>query len=78
MELHEVRHARRPLAGELEVILAHPVIAPLLVEFGHHRKVADDMRRQARCPKFFAPIRKLARRDSGDREVRPTVGKTAP
>src|ERR1700738_2512492 len=56
MELHEVCHTRRRLAGELEVILAHPVIAPLLVEFGHHRKVVDDMRRQARCPKFFAPL----------------------
>jgi hypothetical protein len=56
MELHEVRHTRRRLAGELEVILAHPVIALLLVEFGHHRKVVDDMRRQARYPKFFAPL----------------------
>ena len=44
------------LAGELEVVLAHPVIAPLLVEFGHHREVVDDMLRQARRPKFFAPL----------------------
>src|SRR6516165_9699545 len=56
MELHEVCHTRRRLAGELEVVLTHPVIAPLLVEFGHHRKVVDDMLRRARCPKFFAPL----------------------
>ena len=56
MELHKVRHARRRLASELEVVLAHPVIAPLLVEFGHHRKVVDDMLRQARRQKFFAPL----------------------
>ena len=54
MELHEVCHARRRLAGELEVVLAHPVIAPLLVEFSHHREVVDDMLRQACRPKFFA------------------------
>src|SRR5215813_14281892 len=28
----------------------------LLVEFGHHREVVDDMLRQARRPKFFAPL----------------------
>ena len=32
------------------------VIAPLLVEFGHHREVVDDMLRQARRSKFFAPL----------------------
>jgi hypothetical protein len=26
------------------------------VEFGHHREVVDDMLRQARRPKFFAPL----------------------
>src|SRR6516225_11358130 len=56
MELHEVCHARRRFAGELEVIVAHPVIAPLLVEFGHDRQVVDDMLQQARRPKFFAPL----------------------
>ena len=56
MELHEVCHARRRLAGELAVVLAHPVIAPLLVEFGHHREVVDDMLRQARGPQFFTPL----------------------
>ena len=56
MELHEVCHARRRLAGELEVVLAHPVIAPLLVELGHHREVVDDMVRQARRAKLFAPL----------------------
>ena len=56
MELHEVCHARRRLADELEVVLAHPVIAPLLVEFGHHHEVVDDMLRQARRPQFFAPL----------------------
>src|ERR1700731_1560937 len=56
MELHEVCHACRRLAGQLEVVLAHPVIAPLLVEFGHHPEVVDDMLRQARRPKFFAPL----------------------
>jgi len=35
-----------------EVVLAHPVIAPLLVEFGHHCELVDDMLRQARRPKF--------------------------
>ena len=48
MKFHEVGHARRRLAGELEVIVAHPVIAPLLVEFGHDRQVVDDMLQQAR------------------------------
>jgi len=47
---------RRRLAGELEVVLAHPVIAPLLVEFGHHRELVDDMLRQVRRPKFFVPL----------------------
>ena len=56
MALHKVCHARRRLAGELEVVLAYPVIAPLLVEFGHHREVVDGMLRQARRPKFFAPL----------------------
>src|SRR5215468_48341 len=56
MEFHKVRHARRRLAGELELVLAHPVIAPLFVELGHHREVVDDMLRQARCPKLFAPL----------------------
>ena len=57
MELHEVCHARRRrLAGELEVVLAHPVIAPLLVEFGHHREVVDDLLRHARRPQFFTPL----------------------
>jgi hypothetical protein len=56
MEFHEVGHARRRLAGELEVVLAHPVIAPLLVELGHHREVVDDMLRQARRPKLFGPL----------------------
>ena len=39
-----------------EVVLAHPVIAPLLVEFGHHRELVDDMLRQVRRPKFFVPL----------------------
>src|SRR5215469_16153055 len=65
MELHEICHTRRRLAGELEVVLAHPVIAPLLVEFGHHREVVDDMLRQARRPKFFAPLRSWRKRRSG-------------
>ena len=56
MELHEVCHTRRRLAGELEVVLAHPIITPLLVEFGHHREVVDGMLRQACRPKFFAPL----------------------
>jgi len=56
MELHEVCHARRRLAGELKVVLARPVIASLLVEFGHHREVVDDMLRQARRLKLFAPL----------------------
>ena len=56
MELLEIYHTRRRLAGELEVVLAHPVIAPLLVEFGHHREVVDDMLRRARRPKFFVPL----------------------
>ena len=56
MEPHKVCHARRRLAGELEVVLAHPVIAPLLVEFGHHREVVDDLLRQARRPQFFTPL----------------------
>ena len=56
MELHEVCHTRRRLAGELAVVLAHPVIASLLVELGHHREVVDDMLGQARDPKFFAPL----------------------
>jgi hypothetical protein len=56
MELHEVCHARRRFAGELDVVLAHPVIAPLLVEVGHHREMVDDMLRQARRPKFFTPL----------------------
>src|SRR5689334_193837 len=55
-EFYEDGHARRRLAGELEVVLAHPVIAPLFVELGHHREVVDDMLRQARCPKLFAPL----------------------
>src|SRR5215471_16840079 len=56
MELHEVRHARRRLPGQLAVVLAHPVIASLLVEFGHHREVVGDMLRHARRPKLFAPL----------------------
>ena len=56
MELHEVCHARRRLAGELAVVLAHPVIAPLLVKLGHHREVVDGVLRQARRPKFFAQL----------------------
>jgi NAD(P)H-binding len=56
MEFHEVGHARRRLAGEPEVVRAHPVIASLLVELGHHREVVDDVLRQARRPKLFAPL----------------------
>ena len=44
MEFHEVGHARRRLAGKLEVVLAHPVIAPLFVGLGHHREVVDGAR----------------------------------
>ena len=56
MEFHEVGHPGRRLAGELAVVIAHPVIAPLLVEFGHYREVVDHMLRQARRSKLFAPL----------------------
>jgi hypothetical protein len=36
VQLDEVVHADRLLAGELEKIVRHAVVAPLLVEFGHH------------------------------------------
>jgi len=64
MELHEVCHARRSLAGELEVVLAHPIITPLLVEFGHHRGGGGRHAPTGLPAEVFRSTRKLARRDS--------------
>ena len=43
------------LAGELEVVLAHPVIAPPACGTrSHHREVAGDMLRQGRRSEAFS------------------------
>jgi len=57
MELHEVVHARRHLASELEQVVSHAVVTPLLVKIGHHCEVADEVRWHRRLPKPFAPLR---------------------
>jgi hypothetical protein len=56
MELHEVVHARRHLASELEQVVSHAVVTPLLVKIGHHREVVDEVRWHPRLPKPFAPL----------------------
>ena len=53
MELHEVVHARRHLASELEQVVSHAVVTPLLVKIGHHREVVDEVRWHPRLPKPF-------------------------
>ena len=57
MELHEVAHVRRCLAGELVHGVRHAVVTPLLGQLGHGREVADDVLRIPRLPKAFAPRR---------------------
>src|SRR5258708_35439882 len=57
MELHEVAHVRRCLAGELVNGVSHAVVTPLPVQLGHGREMADDVRRQPRPPKPFPPRR---------------------
>src|SRR5258708_17814640 len=57
MELHEVAHVRRYLAGELVHGVRHAVVTPLPVQLGHGREMADDVLRKPRLPKAFAPRR---------------------
>src|SRR5512147_1447130 len=56
MELDEVVHARRRLASELEEVVSHAVVTPLLVELGRHCEVVDEVRWRSRLPKPFAPL----------------------
>src|SRR4029077_12079748 len=57
MELHEVAHVRRCIAGELEHGVRHAVVTPLPVQLGHGREMADDVLRNPRLSKAFAPRR---------------------
>src|SRR6202171_2067341 len=57
MELHEVAHVRRCLAGELVHGVRHAIVTPLPVQLGHGREMADDVLRKPRLPKAFAPRR---------------------
>ena len=57
MELHEVAHVRRCIAGELEHGVRHAVVTPLPVQLGHGREMADDVLRKPRLSKAFAPRR---------------------
>src|SRR6267142_4473301 len=57
MELHEVVHVARRFAGEFVHCVRHAVVAPLLVQLGHGREMADDVLRKPRLAKAFAPRR---------------------
>src|ERR1700676_2343926 len=57
MELHEVAHVRRCLAGEVLHGVRHAVVTPLPVQLGHGREMVDDVLRKPRPPKAFAPRR---------------------
>src|SRR5882757_9340433 len=57
MELHEVAHVRRCLAGELKHVVRHAVVTPLPVQLGHGREMADDVLGKPRLPKAVAPRR---------------------
>ena len=56
MQLDEVVHADRLLAGELEQVVGHTVVAALLVQLRHYGKVLDDVRGHASPQKLFAPV----------------------
>jgi hypothetical protein len=55
MQLDEVEHADRLLAGELEQVVGHSVVAALLVQLRHYGEVLDDVRRHTSPQKLFAP-----------------------
>ena len=55
VKLDEVVHARRHLARELEEIVSHAVVTPLLVELGHRCEVVDEMRRRFDVVIFDTP-----------------------
>src|SRR5882757_5043337 len=57
MELHEVAHARRCVAGECPHGVRHAVVTSLPGQLGHGREMADDVLRKPRLPKVFAPRR---------------------
>src|ERR1700746_777452 len=57
MELHEVTHVRRCLAGELVHDVSHAVVTPLPVQLGHGGEMAHDVLREPRLAKAFAPRR---------------------
>src|SRR5260221_2974637 len=57
MELHEVAHVRRCLAGELAHGVRHAVETPLLGQLGDGREMPDDVLRKPHLPKAFAPCR---------------------
>ncbi|BAZ21448.1 hypothetical protein NIES4073_23260 [Kalymmatonema gypsitolerans NIES-4073] len=55
VQFHEVVHARRRLAGELEQVIRHAVIPPLRVKFGHHREVVEEVRWHPKLTKRISP-----------------------
>ena len=65
VELHEVVHACRCLAGELAHGVRHAVVAPLLVQLGHGREMADDMLGKPCLPEGLRSTPGAGRRDIG-------------
>src|SRR5262249_5570654 len=57
MEIHEVAHVRRCFAGELAHGVCLAIVTPLPSQLGHGREMPDEVLRNPRPPKAFAPRR---------------------